>query len=75
MRKHLTVHVHYFPNLKRLSDRFPNLESVTLSESRTARIPVTPWIQEIEALNHLRELRIRNLLVSDSDNNRLATYR
>ncbi|GKD53760.1 leucine-rich repeat, cysteine-containing subtype protein [Tanacetum coccineum] len=82
-RKHVTVHVPYLPNPKRLSRRFPNIESLTLKSyshgfhtANKCRIPVTPWIREIAVkFMHLKSLCIRNMIVFASDLKRLAKTR
>ncbi|GKA29471.1 leucine-rich repeat, cysteine-containing subtype protein [Tanacetum coccineum] len=82
-RKHLTVHVHFAPDPKRVSHRFPNIESLTLKSyshgpdtAEKCRIPVTPWIREIAVkFTRLKSLSIRNMVVSASDLKRLAKTR
>ncbi|GJT00141.1 leucine-rich repeat, cysteine-containing subtype protein [Tanacetum coccineum] len=77
-RKHLTVYVHYLPDPKRLSRRFPNLESLKLkclSCGFPSRV-ITPWIQEIcVKFARLNSLCIRNMIVSPSDLKHLAKTR
>nr|GEY99085.1 hypothetical protein [Tanacetum cinerariifolium] len=82
-RKHVTVHVHFLPDPKRLSCRFPNLESLTLKScsygfgtADKCCIPVTPWILEIAVeFTRLKSLCIRNMVVSASDLKLLAKTR
>nr|GEU31863.1 integrase, catalytic region, zinc finger, CCHC-type, peptidase aspartic, catalytic [Tanacetum cinerariifolium] len=81
-RKHLTVHVHFAPDPKCISVRFPNLESLTLKSyshghytPEECSIPVTPWILEVAKLEHLKLLSIRNMVVSAFDLQLLATTR
>ncbi|GKD03507.1 hypothetical protein Tco_1178481 [Tanacetum coccineum] len=75
-RKHVTVHVPYASNPFRLSQRFPYIESLALMgfpfESFGRNVPaiqITPWIQEIavKSFKCLKELYIRDMVVSDSD--------
>nr|GEW00897.1 hypothetical protein [Tanacetum cinerariifolium] len=81
-RKHLTVHVHFAPDPKRISLRFPDLESLTLKSyshghytPEECSIPVTPRILEIAKLESLKSLSIRKLVVSAFDLQLLAATR
>ncbi|PWA69212.1 hypothetical protein CTI12_AA295450 [Artemisia annua] len=82
-RKHLTVHVHFAPDPKRISCRFPNLESLSLESyshgydtADKCHVPVTPWIEHIGVeFKRLKSLSIRNMVVSPSDLKRLADTR
>ncbi|GKD14364.1 leucine-rich repeat, cysteine-containing subtype protein, partial [Tanacetum coccineum] len=82
-RKHLTVHVHFAPDPKRVSHRFPNIESLTIKSyshgpdtAEQCHIPVTPWIHEIAlTFTRLNSLSIRNMVVSAFDLKRLAKTR
>nr|GEY56914.1 hypothetical protein [Tanacetum cinerariifolium] len=75
-RKHVTVHVPYASNPFRLSQRFPYIESLALKGfpckhfgGNVPAIQITPWIQEItvKSFKCLKELCIRDMVVSDSD--------
>ncbi|GJU00695.1 hypothetical protein Tco_1111033 [Tanacetum coccineum] len=75
-RKHVTVHVPYASNSFRLSQRFPYIESLALKGfpfeyfgRNVPAIQITPWIQEIavKSFKCLKELYIRDMVVSDSD--------
>nr|GEV73183.1 hypothetical protein [Tanacetum cinerariifolium] len=82
-RKHLTVHVHFAPDPKRVSRRFPNIESLTLNcysyglnTPYNCSIPVFPWIQEIVVnFKRLKSLSIRNMFGSALDLPLLAKNR
>ncbi|GKE96240.1 leucine-rich repeat, cysteine-containing subtype protein, partial [Tanacetum coccineum] len=82
-RKHLTVHVHFAPDSKRVSHRFPNLESLTLKSysygqntAHKCSISVFPWILEIAVnFKRLKSLSIRNMVVSAFDLQLLAKTR
>nr|GEZ72914.1 leucine-rich repeat, cysteine-containing subtype [Tanacetum cinerariifolium] len=83
-RKHLTVHVHYYPNPACLSKRFPFIESLTLKGpppdfSQTHYDPdirITPWIEQLALeFRCSKELCIHRLVVHDEDLETLARTR
>ncbi|GJU44263.1 leucine-rich repeat, cysteine-containing subtype protein [Tanacetum coccineum] len=75
-RKHVTVYMHYLRDPKRLSRRFPNLESLKLKSCEFRRPVITPWIQEISIkFTLLNSLYIRSMTISPSDLKRLAKTR
>ncbi|GKA04163.1 leucine-rich repeat, cysteine-containing subtype protein [Tanacetum coccineum] len=82
-RKHVTVHVHFAPDPKRVSHRFPNLKSLTLKSYSWGHytpekccIPVTPWILETAVkFEILKSLSIRNMVLSAFDLQPLAKNR
>nr|GFA06066.1 RNA-directed DNA polymerase, eukaryota, reverse transcriptase zinc-binding domain protein [Tanacetum cinerariifolium] len=78
-RKHLTVHVHFAPDPKRVRLRFLNLESFTLKSyshghytPEECSIPVTLWILEIAKFERLKSLSTRNMVASAFDLQLLA---
>ncbi|GJU79980.1 hypothetical protein Tco_1282345 [Tanacetum coccineum] len=77
-RKHVTLHVRYAPTPSRLFKRFPSLESLTLKgiKNSNTSIDLTQWIREIAIkFTHLKSLRIRQLVIRDSDLEFLAKKR
>nr|GEV49167.1 hypothetical protein [Tanacetum cinerariifolium] len=83
-RKHLTVHVHYYPNLTCLSKRFPFIESLTLKgpppdSSQTHYDPdirITPWIEQLALeFRCSKEICIHRLVVHDEDLETFARIR
>jgi coronatine-insensitive protein 1 len=83
MRKHLTVHTHYYPNPSRLIKRFPFIESLKLkgppsgfNKTYHHDIQITPWIEQLALeFRCLKELLIRHLVVHDKDLEKLARTR
>ncbi|PWA98121.1 hypothetical protein CTI12_AA019230 [Artemisia annua] len=70
--KQVIVHVHYLRNPSRLSQRFPNIESLTLigllSEFYELQFRISPWIQELTvSFKSLKELVIHDMCVDDED--------
>nr|GEV23162.1 hypothetical protein [Tanacetum cinerariifolium] len=83
-RKHLTVHVHYYPKPTCLSKRFPFIELLTLKGpppdiSQTHYDPdirITPWIEQLALeFRCSKELCILRLVVHDEDLETLARTR
>ncbi|PWA56109.1 hypothetical protein CTI12_AA422170 [Artemisia annua] len=79
-RKHVTVHVHYLRNPSRLSQRFPNVESLTLigllSELYELQFRISPWIRELTvSFKSLKELVIHDMRVDDEDLELLGSTR
>ncbi|GJT96920.1 leucine-rich repeat, cysteine-containing subtype protein [Tanacetum coccineum] len=75
MRKRVTVHVCYSPNLASLRKRFPFIESLTLKGPLYSfhGLRSTPWFQLLALeFRCLKELHIRNLVVRDEDLKTLA---
>ncbi|PWA34900.1 hypothetical protein CTI12_AA614740 [Artemisia annua] len=71
-RKQVTVHVHYLRNPSRLSQRFPNIESLTLigllSEFYELQFRISQWIRELTvSFKSLKELVIHDMCVDDED--------
>ncbi|PWA35789.1 hypothetical protein CTI12_AA606180 [Artemisia annua] len=79
-RKQVTVHVHYLRNPSHLSERFPNIESLTViglfSESHFPRYSISPWIRElVVSFKRLNALCIRDMHVDDEDLELLGSTR
>nr|GEW54209.1 hypothetical protein [Tanacetum cinerariifolium] len=79
-RNHVTVHVHYAPTTSRLSQRFPNIESLTLvgmfDEDDFPCFKVTPWFLELSvSFKRLNALCIRDMYLQDEDLERLGKTR
>ncbi|PWA56110.1 hypothetical protein CTI12_AA422180 [Artemisia annua] len=71
-RKQVTVHVHYLRNPSRLSQRFPNIKSLTLIGLWYAtlglKIKISPWIRELTvSCKVLKQLVICDMYVVDED--------
>ncbi|GJW23976.1 hypothetical protein Tco_0037787 [Tanacetum coccineum] len=78
-RKHVTVHVHYAPTTSRLSQRFPNIESLTLvgmfDEDDLPCFEVTPWFLELGvSFKRLNALCLRDMFLEDEDLERLGKH-
>nr|GEU91506.1 hypothetical protein [Tanacetum cinerariifolium] len=79
-RNHVTVHVHYAPTTSRLSQRFPNIESLTLvgmfDEDDFPCFEVTSWFLEVSvSFKRLNALCIRDMYLEDEDLERLGKMR
>ncbi|KAK4436544.1 Coronatine-insensitive protein 1 [Sesamum alatum] len=85
-RKHVTIALCYTATPKRLSRRFPQLESLKLKGKPRAAMfnlieedwggYVTPWVEEvIGAFGRMKALHFRRMIVSDADLELLATSR
>lgn len=83
-RKHVTMALCYTAMPQRLSERFPQLESLKLKGKPRAAmfnlIPedwggyVTPWLEEIvRSFRRMKVLHFRRMIVKDSDLELLAT--
>ncbi|KAK4480286.1 hypothetical protein RD792_013354 [Penstemon davidsonii] len=83
-RKHVTIAFCYTVTPRRLSRRFPQLESLKLKGKPRASmfnlIPedwggyVTPWVEEIvRSFGRMKELHFRRMIVKDSDLELIAT--
>ncbi|GJS75927.1 ribonuclease H-like domain, reverse transcriptase, RNA-dependent DNA polymerase [Tanacetum coccineum] len=74
-RKHVIMHMRYAPTLSRLFKRFLFLVSLTLKGIKNTKtsIDLPQWIREIAIkFTHLKSLRIRQLVIRDSDLELLA---
>lgn len=85
-RKHVTIALCYTTTPARLRRRFPRLESLKIKGKPRAAmfnlIPenwggyVSPWVREIsEALDCLKSIHFRRMIVGDDDLDLLATSR
>lgn len=67
-RKQVTVHVRYLQNPSRLSQRFPNIESLTLVGLLAEMYSISPWVQELAvSFKRLNALYIRDMVVDEEN--------